>query len=102
MPTNKERVELGANLLDEKYPTWFKHIFLGSLDMSHPRYCVLGQVGGADYENGLKIADITCDPSLDVTYGFSNFMNGEHNELTQYWIQEIKTRFDKDRESRTF
>lgn len=39
-----DRVARGAAWLDEKYPTWFEGIDLGTLDLGNCTRCVLGQV----------------------------------------------------------
>lgn len=45
----RERVGLGAALLDEKRQGWFTRIDYGTLDLSDECLCVLGQVYGSYY-----------------------------------------------------
>jgi hypothetical protein len=49
--TTAERVANGAQLLDEKYPGWYRKINLDDLDIESACNCICGQLG--EYEDKL-------------------------------------------------
>lgn len=90
-----ERVERGAELLDEEYPGWAFKIDEYLLDLANASKCVLGQLFGC-YSAGLdelKIDSLT----EDVEYGFTILCaeDSSHpcwNTLTNLWLAEITER----------
>ncbi len=46
-------VNFGAQLLDSKQPGWAERINLESLDLTHYKYCILGQLYGT-YGEGIS------------------------------------------------
>lgn len=90
---------VGARMLDSRYPEWHKSIDLKRLNMAHCRRCVLGQLFG-DYEMAVQL-ELAQDPygSWAVRHGFildkkmsliqSLFA---WRQLNRCWRQEIETR----------
>ena len=52
-PTQRDQVDRAARHLDVTRSTWYRDVDLGTLDMNHPGWCVLGQLYG-DYEDGRR------------------------------------------------
>lgn len=80
------RVKLGAALLDEKYPNWYKHISVSRLNMSSMCNCVLGQLYG-DYQRGKTKLNLIFGP----VFGFDG-EQGTHLKLRELWKKEIRDR----------
>ena len=78
--------ERGANLLDEKYPGWYKKINLDNLDITSCFRCILGQLYGS-YENGIDILSMHFYTSTH--YGFTHG--------TPQWKELIQNRLDIDK-----
>lgn len=119
----KERVRLGALLLDRLRPNWFREIDLRTLNLSNGEFCMLGQlfdaksahVNGFDYVarwladyRGLSIFDDTIDDWF-ARYGF--YATSDDREryylfavdtllelLTPLWVWEALSRMDKESE----
>ena len=76
------RVARGVALLDFAKIDWRSNINLSILDMSHWKYCILGQVFGSYVEGLQKLGMI--DPTL---YGFVHIPNAltVWDELAEAW-----------------
>lgn len=103
--TIEERVERGANLLDERAPGWYDRIKIQTLVMSEPCKCVIGQVfliepDGLDHDQYKAItSDLGLPGQLDVYYGFEVSddddaldYNAEYQLLHDAWIDLIEQR----------
>lgn len=105
--TAEEAVRNGAMLLDEKYPEWYRHIDLDTLDIDNTCLCICGQL--ADYEHELTWAlfgvRVLGAPDYDGTsqeyeqwlnfihsHGFTGALGTE----TQEWKVAIQDRLDFD------
>lgn len=75
-----ECAERGAELLDNRWPNWWRGVDMSTLDLSDSYRCVLGQLG-VDYNRAgrqmLNIdRDVTDDPyARDQISGYSLFTN---------------------------
>jgi hypothetical protein len=99
MLVDREKVELGVSLLDEKVPDWHIKINLKNLDMEWPDRCVMGQIGNGDMVNGLHTVGIY-DVALPMAnWGFDVTREawdidpkGSYEELTNIWKEIINER----------
>lgn len=96
MADHAARVRKGAALLDEKVPDWADRIALPDLDVSDSFNCVLAQVAGGHYVQGLTLVALLY---LDASeYGFAAASDGiggadeEFARLTECWHEEIAER----------
>lgn len=105
----------GVALLDEKDPAWWNggkkskhvldgmvgHIDLGTLDLSHPSACVLGQRHEDGYSSGVAALGLySADEQL--RYGFDHFWRCRKDKgadmpacrsfLTELWASVIQSR----------
>jgi hypothetical protein len=88
----EQRVQRGAQLLDEKVPDWRSKIDVERLDISDFRDCILGQLFGS-YRTGLRemgLASIL----VGVDYGFDMNLDvvldiNLRAELHELWRNEI-------------
>lgn len=104
MTTITERVEQGADLLDEKRPGWWRVIDLDRLDISQPCNCVAGQLGAlhegltvSAYGDGLAMLDISqktavacgldfaCDAEQGTASSAQRAVDEEYRQLTEAW-----------------
>jgi hypothetical protein len=83
-----ERVLLGEQLLDQRYPGWFRKINLYLLDIESSKRCILGQLWG-DYFDGCKFLEIS--PLDAEDYGF-DAPPEEAEELKDEWVSVIEGR----------
>lgn len=98
------RVQRGAELLDEKLPGWERKIDLGTLEISNPCLCVLGQAFG-EFTGGLGLLQLGLgffiglnvlfpdDYSCEYLYGFDAQKPGDLALLQDAWVELIKDRF---------
>jgi hypothetical protein len=112
--TNAERVQLGANLLDERVPGWVTRVNLYTLDIASALDCVLGQAYSTDvsrynaYDGALETL-FGLDTALDekaVEHGFEMTgvvtggpagpgypsFDAERDELNNLWREAIQAR----------
>jgi hypothetical protein len=87
----EERVQRGAQLLDEKYPGWADRIDLRSFSISSPWLCILGQLFGG-YLEGVYSLNIVQQEALygfniKPTEPFSTF-----RQLQKLWQEAIEER----------
>jgi hypothetical protein len=106
--TASEAVAQGAQVLDEKYPGWYRDINLEALDISDCFRCVCGQLGGSlligeshPYKSFLKALDL---PRFEGEYGFDTLWNRDlfgpqttYEQLDYEWTQAIEARLALDR-----
>lgn len=94
-----ERVERGAQLLDEKRPGWWQEIDLRRLDIDSPCNCIAGQLGGSTGAGGylavIRSLDLT--GTEEVRCGFEadddyDWLADEYAALTDAWRTLILAR----------
>ena len=98
--TIKQRVALGARILDEKCPGWREKIDLANFALTGCRQCVLGQLYGL-YTNGIHELGI-CDAAIcGFVWEDQNMVSNvepasrarnkvlEIQSLTEAWKREI-------------
>jgi hypothetical protein len=103
--TNAERVQRGANLLDERVPGWATRVNLYTFDITSAKDCVLGQVYSTDaYDEALLEADSTNEKAVEYGFemtvtvtggpagpGYPSF-DAERDELNNLWREAIQAR----------
>lgn len=80
----RQRVRLGAALLDHKQPDWRKRIDTANLDLEDTRNCIIGQLYGY-YINGLE--------QLRISGGYGHGFYFDHEDLeafTYAWLEELQ------------
>jgi hypothetical protein len=96
----EERVDAGAELLDEKEPLWYIDVDPGTLDMSDPDKCVVGQLR-PDEPYHVTLGSLGIDPyaSDEVSFGFdlkmgyfSQFGHADFEILNVLWTRAIMQR----------
>lgn len=100
-----DAVEAGARLLDERVPGWFYEIDVESLRIQTKDECILGQLYGGSYENGLKKLGLATSPLLSPEHGFSGYPGCTEGveifkawqELDRAWVDAIHTRLAASR-----
>jgi hypothetical protein len=85
----EQKVERGANLLDEKVPYWYNAVNTDRLNQGQARRCVVGQLFSG-YYHGLERLGMSHITGLD--YGFGCESEGEYERATLLWENEIKRR----------
>jgi hypothetical protein len=95
-----DRVALGAALLDQQSPDWWRRVDLGELATDSCSHCVLGQLYGW-YYTGLDRLGLKDDER--VTYGFSErrwerWDPENYRVLDEAWVREIAHRRQWDAE----
>lgn len=93
MSDTSPRIERGAALLDLSAPGWDKKIDLNILDLSHIRYCIIGQVYG-DYYNGLATLDQGAE-TAPAWHGFTVWGQEMYVTLTDKWREFILARRER-------
>ena len=97
MPTLEERVQAGAEYLDEIRPGWEEEVNTDHLQLNNCLDCVLGQLFG-DFDEALAELDITEGDAKSMGFLLSEFRNFEEEdypELTDIWRDLIKKRRNK-------
>ncbi len=90
--TAKERVEKGAELLDEKRQGWEDEIVLDVLDLGSCRNCIIGQLYPV-FSNVVTAMEELGIEGYDPDYGFEVMLvNDEYEELDTLWTKEIRSR----------
>lgn len=89
----KERVELGANLMDTKVPGWFKGIDFKRLHISDGNHCILSQTLG-NFWRGCETLGIKSGDA--VNFGLDCIFSEEHL-LTTHWKEEVNKRLEKEK-----
>ena len=108
----QERVQRGAELLDEKYGKWTDEIPTKLLNgtaafrMNHPCNCILHHVYitklyteenlryGA-YCDALKELEIIVEDQEDINHGFDcDRSDPDYSRWESYWVEEIKARLE--------
>ena len=100
MSTVAERVQRGAELLDEKRPGWWREIDLERLDVSSTCNCIGGQVAGVPYGFTVAMEALGLDgEEAFVAHGFESDINlsdrlfrAEYAALTAAWRDLIAGR----------
>lgn len=86
----------GAQMLDTRDPDWFTRINTGRLNIEMLDRCVLGQLNGGDYDEG--VAKLDLDEDDEVNYGFwvehpdDRIRSSRYAGLTGAWKREVKDR----------
>lgn len=83
-------VARGAALLDEKYEGWHERIDQSRLRMESVHDCVLGQLYGGGYAEGLRDLFPNSDWPSGSEHGFDTA--GEYAELADLWREQIEQR----------
>ena len=115
--TLQQRVQKGAQLLDEKQPGWYKRVNLKTLKLNECTNCVLGQLSGSYWKRqnidvlpadeviacNLPKTDVDSFLKLFVNYGFNTDEhltvaedNAIFEQLTSLWKKQINKRLTKD------
>ena len=98
MTTSLERVQRGARLLDELFPTWYTRIDCDTLWMGSYTLCVLGQLYGFFKPDVLARLSINTTEHEHRDYGFNTCLGSpldpveEFRQLTNAWLSEILQR----------
>ena len=100
MSTVAERVQRGAELLDEKRPGWWREIDLSRLDVSSTCNCVGSQVAGVPHGFTVAMEALELDgEEAFVAHGFESDTNlsdrlfrAEYAALTAAWRDLITGR----------
>lgn len=104
----QKRVDKGAQLLDETYPTWASLIDTERLDIRDECRCVLGQVYGS-YSDGLdrlfgepmanEMDELserhgfdTEPDERDGEYSIEDVYRWQYRELTRAWANQVEAR----------
>ena len=103
MSTITERVERGAELLDEKRPGWVDIIDLDALDLADGCACIGGQLcrskTGAGEDYLIFIDEIALDGAGEFWHGFDgDGDDGGYGALTAAW-RDLITRRRQDAEA---
>lgn len=104
----RERVQRGAEYLDEVDPGWYRRIDAETLELEDGRHCVLGQLHG-EFQLGLGRSDVLTLSSAPraslspVTYGFKcvegvseEWQARDYELLTQRWRGAVRERQQGD------
>lgn len=86
-----KRIQRGVKLLNKKRPGWYNEIELPALNMSSPCFCVLGQLHGGSYSDGLTslgIEDQGENEGFEVVSG-RNLLD-QYVELEEAWHKVIE------------
>lgn len=83
-----ERVQRGANLLDQVRPGWHTRVDITRLHLGSCTRCVLGQLFG-EFRGGTAVL-FPGDAAESIAYGFDG--DDEHTELTLAWLDLINER----------
>lgn len=100
----RERVERGANYLDEVDPEWYRRVDAETLELEHRDHCVLGQLHG-EFRLGLgrsNLISLSSAPraSLSPTaYGFKcvegvsdEWQQRDYALLDEAWMDAVRER----------
>jgi hypothetical protein len=96
----EKRVDAGAELLDEKEPLWYIDVDPGTLDMSDPDKCVVGQVRSDEpYCVTLQALGLGAYGGSEVSFGFDlktgylgQFGHADFEILNVLWTRAIMQR----------
>lgn len=98
----KDRVERGADLLDETEPKWFKRVNMNNLRMGSCTQCVLGQVAG-HYFHGIRyLLHIETNEAIEHGFELDDHYNDiassemYYTHLDELWLKEIKSRLTQN------
>ncbi len=104
----RERVERGADFLDDADPGWYRRVDVGALELGSGEYCVLGQLHG-DFRLGLGRSDLinlSSAPRASLSpsaHGFQcvqgipeEAQDRDYAFLTQAWQEAIAARIKRD------
>jgi hypothetical protein len=84
------RIERAADLLDQTAPGWDRRIDLDALDMSHSRYCIIGQIHGSYYSGLAKIDGEAQE--RPAAFGFMTWGRETFGTLTDKWRDYLRER----------
>lgn len=87
------RVEKGAELLDQIFPGWYKHIDLIGFNITNSQQCIIGQLKGVLGFSCNNLPFRTWQES--EVYGF-NPPKAKRFETEDKWIEEIHKRLISD------
>lgn len=91
----RKYIENGARLLDERVPDWPTRIDLKKLKLGSPMFCVVGQLYGHSYYEGIVELGVEGDERF---YGFDVLQKDAlgtyytYETLTLQWKKYIKER----------
>ena len=104
----RERVQRGAEYLDDVDPEWYRHVDSETLELDDGRHCVLGQLHG-EFRLGLGRSHLITMSSAPraslspVAYGFKCVENVpeewqayDYELLNEAWKEAVRTRQDAD------
>lgn len=105
IPTSAaEAVANGAQALDARYPGWWRHINLKTLEIGSVTQCVCGQLDshykttGEEEPNWYRFADdLTGDPDRYENYGFRGERGMTFEALRCEWRRVIRARLEADK-----
>lgn len=91
------RVQRGAALLDEKWPTWAQDINLDMLNIQSATHCVTAQFSGFhgkghDYSSGQTMLGLNVDAYLEHGFNAECGMASEYIALNALWRGLIQER----------
>lgn len=90
-----EKVKRGMALLDQFEPGWVDKVDLQALQISHPMFCVLGQVYG-EFDEATKqfwgSESSAYRLAMAQAHGFDRSVGSEYAELTDVWHLAIMMR----------
>lgn len=86
----RQRVNRGVKLLDECIPNWRACVQVQNLSMGVPMNCILGQLQGGDYIQGLLNLGLSTDKAITHGFNINIFESGyTFNDLTQVWLKHL-------------
>jgi len=104
----RERVQRGAEYLDDMDPEWYRRVDAESLELGNGRHCILGQLHG-EFRLGLgrsHLITLSSAPRASlspVAYGFKcvddvpdAWRTYDYELLNEAWRQAVRTRQEND------
>ncbi len=90
-----KRVQRGIKVLDQKYPDWRNSIVLDELELSHAKYCIIGQVAyhrGYNYDEVMERLAGTDSDVIEFAYehGFDSEFSDQYEKLQEEWVRALK------------
>lgn len=107
----RERVKLGAQLLDERLPYWVDRVDVDALEVDSRRRCVLAQATGLRYDDALSALDLSFADTYRFGFALPNVdwqrggvLRGleRYERLTEIWRELIERRRATERLHRSF
>lgn len=104
----RERVQRGAEYLDDLDPEWYRHVDSETLELGDGRHCILGQLHG-EFRLGLgrsHLINVSSAPRASlspVVYGFKcvegvpeEWQSRDYLLLNEAWKEAVRTRQQAD------